>query len=86
MTAWTCSRFVTSSANGRTASPYFFAKPERESTERAVATTLSPRASAPSAQMRPNPRDAPVMNHTFSDIEISFQMPHTSAAISLVKM
>jgi hypothetical protein len=25
--------------------------------------------------MRPNPRDAPVMNHTFPDIDISFQMP-----------
>jgi hypothetical protein len=32
---------------------------------RPVAATLSPRLSAASAQMRPKPREAPVMNHVF---------------------
>jgi hypothetical protein len=32
---------------------------------RAVATTRSPRSSAASAQMRPNPFEVPVMNQTF---------------------
>ena len=32
---------------------------------RAVAVTLSPRWSAASAQMRPKPREAPVINHVF---------------------
>jgi hypothetical protein len=31
----------------------------------AVAVTRSPRLRAASAQMRPNPREAPVMNHVF---------------------
>src|SRR6202034_3527912 len=34
-------------------------------TSRAVAATLSPRASAASAHTRPKPRDVPVMNQTF---------------------
>jgi hypothetical protein len=38
---------------------------------RAVAATLSPRAIAASVQMRPNPRDAPVMNQIFSAIACS---------------
>jgi len=33
---------------------------------RAVAATLSPRSSAAIAHSLPNPRDVPVMNHTFS--------------------
>jgi hypothetical protein len=39
---------------------------------RAVAATLSPRLSAASAQTRPKPREAPVMNQTLFTPELSF--------------
>jgi hypothetical protein len=51
---------------GNNASPYFATKSSSDAVLRAVAATLSPRSSAAIAHSRPNPRDVPVINQTFS--------------------
>ena len=50
---------------GSTASPKRSARSVTSASLRAVAVTRSPRLRAASAQMRPNPHEAPVMNHVF---------------------
>src|SRR5882757_1947468 len=55
-------RSVTSSWIGSRASPKVSARSLRVATSRAVAATLSPRSRAALVQLRPKPREAPVMN------------------------
>src|ERR1700730_4292506 len=62
--ACTADLLVTSSASAATCSPYRFTSGSSEAVSRAVAATRSPRASAASAQTRPNPREVPVINQT----------------------
>src|SRR5579859_1129163 len=59
----------TFSGKASTWSPYWSTRGLSVLTSRAVATTLSPRARAASAQMRPNPFEVPVMNHTLFVIQ-----------------
>src|SRR5258706_1258285 len=62
--ASTAALLPTSSARGRSRSPYFAFSASSDPTLRAAAATLSPRTSAASVQTYPKPLDAPVMNQT----------------------
>lgn len=59
-------RSATSTRSGSTASPYFSTRSSKADAERLVTATRSPRSSAASAYSRPNPFEAPVMNHVFA--------------------
>src|SRR3954447_8601439 len=81
--AKSASRSVTSSWIGSRASPYFSARSVRVAVSRAVAATLSPRSRAAIAHSLPNPRDVPVMNHTFSAMPLP--MPALAVGIPALR-
>jgi len=63
---------------GSSASPNRATRSSSDARSRAVAATLSPRSSAAIAHSRPNPRDVPVMNHTFDVMVLT--VPHIRSA------
>ena len=79
-------RSVTSSARGRTLSPYLLARcPLSWRGSRAVATTRWPASRAACANALPKPRELPVMSHVFDSVTCMPQLSRMGRATLLLK-